>query len=497
MSKTASLLSSQLLVRNVIWNLLGAGLPLLVALWAIPRLINGMGTERYGLLTIIWMGVSYFSLFDLGIGRALTKLVAEYLGEGREEEHTSLAATGLKLMFALGIFAMILLALITPWLAHRVLNIPRNLLSEAVWSFWILSATLPFVISTSGQIGVLQAHQRFVHINSVRLLLGVTTFLGPALIMTVSPSLVATTTVLGGARVIAWIAYYYLSRPYINKQNIRTTFKNKKHVKKILTFGGWITVSNIISPLMTYFDRFVIGVLLTMTAVTYYTTPFDIVTRLWIIPEAIIGVLFPALTTALVYDPLRARKIFTIAARSLFLIMFPLLAFIILFAPEALTLWLGSEFANQSGPVLRWLTIGVFINCMARLPFISLQACGRPDLVAKANAIELIPYLLVLWLMIETFGITGAAATWTVRIIVDTIILYIFSIKKISYMRGVQIGAAIPTLGAVGLLSILVLPQDLILKVIVATIVLGIGGVLAVREVIELLSEKATTADAT
>ena len=57
--------------------------PVLIALAAIPLLIKGMGEERFGLLSIIWMGVGYFSLFDLGLGRALTKLIAERLGLSR------------------------------------------------------------------------------------------------------------------------------------------------------------------------------------------------------------------------------------------------------------------------------------------------------------------------------------------------------------------------------------------------------------------------------
>ena len=36
-------LSNRRLVHNIVWNLLGVSLPLLVALWAIPRLIEGLG----------------------------------------------------------------------------------------------------------------------------------------------------------------------------------------------------------------------------------------------------------------------------------------------------------------------------------------------------------------------------------------------------------------------------------------------------------------------
>jgi len=85
-SKQINLTSGRRLARNVLWNLLGTGAPLLVALFAIPLLIEGLGTERFGVLLIAWMVVGYFSLFDMGLGRALTKLVAEKLGKGTGDE---------------------------------------------------------------------------------------------------------------------------------------------------------------------------------------------------------------------------------------------------------------------------------------------------------------------------------------------------------------------------------------------------------------------------
>jgi O-antigen/teichoic acid export membrane protein len=81
-SKYLSLTSGRLLAKNTLWNLLGSGAPLLVAFFAIPKLIAGLGMARFGVLTLAWVVIGYFSLFDLGLGRALTKITSDKLGEG-------------------------------------------------------------------------------------------------------------------------------------------------------------------------------------------------------------------------------------------------------------------------------------------------------------------------------------------------------------------------------------------------------------------------------
>ncbi len=67
--KQANLTGSRRLARNVLWNLLGTGAPLLMALVAIPMLIEGLGTARFGVLTLAWTVVGYFSLVSLELGR--------------------------------------------------------------------------------------------------------------------------------------------------------------------------------------------------------------------------------------------------------------------------------------------------------------------------------------------------------------------------------------------------------------------------------------------
>jgi len=46
------LMHGRLLARNVIWNLIGNGAPMIVAVFCIPILIRGLGTDRFGVLAL-------------------------------------------------------------------------------------------------------------------------------------------------------------------------------------------------------------------------------------------------------------------------------------------------------------------------------------------------------------------------------------------------------------------------------------------------------------
>ena len=177
------------LARNTALNLLGYCAPLVVAIFAIPLLIRGLGTDRFGVLTLAWVLIGYLGLFDLGLSRALTKLVAEKLGAGQEQEIPSLIWTGLFLMFMLGVVVTIVVILVLPWVVQDVLNIPQVLQAETLKAFYLLTIFVPVVITSVGLRGILEAYQRFDFTNAVRMPLGIYTFLAPLLVLPFSKNL--------------------------------------------------------------------------------------------------------------------------------------------------------------------------------------------------------------------------------------------------------------------------------------------------------------------
>ncbi|MBI1787575.1 MAG: oligosaccharide flippase family protein [Acidobacteria bacterium] len=197
-----------------------------------------------------------------------------------------------------------------------------------------------------------------------------------------------------------------------------------KSAGPLLRFGGWITVSNLLSPLMVSLDRFLIAALLSVAAVAFYATPYELVTRLQLLPASVAGALFPALSEWLGRDAVEARRLYRRALAWVFLLLGPAALLAMGLARPALDFWLGAEFAARSTGVVRILAAGVWINALAYLPSAWLQAAGRPDLTAKLHLLELPLYLAAAWWLIETRGIEGAAWAWTLRVTLDAGLLF-------------------------------------------------------------------------
>ncbi|MCO4883473.1 MATE family efflux transporter, partial [Paraburkholderia caribensis] len=211
------------------------------------------------LLTIAWMVVGYFNLFDLGLGRALTKLVADRIGAGHAKEVPQLVSTGLVLMIALGIVGAISVAIATPALV-TILKVPGQYIDETRISFYLLALSIPSVILTTGLRGVLEAFQRFDITNALRTPLGLWTFGGPLCVLPVSNRLdwIVSSLLLG--RVISASVHWYCTARQLGGRMIASV-PDRRLCKQLLSFGGWMTVSNVVSPLMVYMDRFFIGAL--------------------------------------------------------------------------------------------------------------------------------------------------------------------------------------------------------------------------------------------
>ena len=411
------------LVRHTVFNLIGLGAPLLVAVGTIPVLIHELGPARFGLLTLIWAVVSYFGLFDLGLGRALTQQLAVVFANNEHKKVGPLVATATVLMAVLGVMAGGLMFGAASWGVGLIHEVPDR--QEAVNAVYAMAVAMPFVVLTSGFRGILEARQAFGIINLIRLPMGLFTFLGPLAVVLYaqSPRLDYIAWVLVVGRVIACVIHAYYAWRLLPKERSALVWQIDL-LKPLCISGGWLTVSNIVSPFMGYIDRFVIGAIVSASAVAYYTTPQELVTKLWIIPGALTAVLFPAFAVQLAKRDQQTLTLFRSAVHWLFLVLFPITMVLTLFAHELLTVWINSNFADQSAIFLQIFSIGVLINCLAHVPFTLIQSAGAARLTASVHLMELPLFMGALWWLTTTYGALGAVVAWLLRMVLDTFLMF-------------------------------------------------------------------------
>jgi O-antigen/teichoic acid export membrane protein len=320
---------------------------------------------------------------------------------------------------------------------NHALKIPTEIHGETIATFYLLSLSVPIIISTSGLRGVLEAYQRFDLTTYVRIPMGIMTFAGPLLVLPFTQSVFWITAVLVIARFLAWLAHIWLCFKVVPTLK-GTSHLNKELVKPLMRFGGWMTVSNIISPLMVSADRFIIGSMVSVRAVSYYSTPWEVVTKFLLIPASIVGVLFPAFSTTFSQDQSRTHELYNRSIKYVFLILLPVTLLTILLAKPGMALWLGVNFAENSYRVMQILSVGIFFNGMAYLPFGLIQGIGRPDVTAKLHLLEIVFYFPCIFVLVKWWGIAGAAMAWSLRAGLDAILLYWVTIRLLKKNNSVS-----------------------------------------------------------
>jgi O-antigen/teichoic acid export membrane protein len=426
--------ASDTLARNALLNFAGQAIPLLVGLISIPIFVRSIGTERFGLLSLAWVILGYFSIFDLGLGRSTTKFIAEALGKSEDHKIPQILWSAVIMQTILGTIGGVVLVCITPVLIEHILKIPLHLMAEAKLMFQMLSLGIPIVLVSASFSGSLEAKQRFGLLNAVRIPSSITAYLLPLVGVYFGLRLPGFVILILIARTGTLLALIMLSIRVF--PSIKRGSKSLAYLPRLFAFGGWLTVSNVISPILVYLDRFMIASLVSMAAVAYYTAPYEAVSRLVIFPVSLTMSLFPAFST------LKGRgshemivKIFFRSLKYELLALGPVVLILILFAGKILQAWLGSDFAVESKIALQILALGVLVNSLAFIPFALIQGVGRPDLTAKFHLIEFVLYLGIAFIFISRWKIIGAAVAFTLRASIDAIFLFIAAFKICRFTR--------------------------------------------------------------
>ena len=153
--------TKSIIAKNTLWNLISRVILLPIGILAIPALVRGMGTERFGLFSLCWTILGYFTILDLGLGQTTTKYVTSSLSTNDTRDVYKVIGTTSGILLAFGILLGIAIAIVSPWLIINFLKAPDQLIFEGIQMLRLLAIAIPFIFLSNSLRGALEAKQRF------------------------------------------------------------------------------------------------------------------------------------------------------------------------------------------------------------------------------------------------------------------------------------------------------------------------------------------------
>jgi len=404
--------------RNTIHNLGGTLIPIVVSLATTPAYLHLIGLAGYGALSVVWMVLVFFTVFDPGLSRATAYEIAR---RGDQPRGGQVLWTALALNASFGIAGGALLLCIAQPVFTEFVKMPTPYRPALAASLPWLAAAVPLGTITAVLNGALQGRQKFALINMVNSGCGVA--------LQIVPLGVAWGFGAGLAPIIASAVLVRLATALVLLGFVVTHCGTGRprgarlgEVKTLFAYGSWISISSLIVPFLMMLDKLLIASWLGVADVTIYALPDSLTRRLSIVPSALVQSLFPRFAAGA--SGAAPRALLETSFVVLLAILAPVTVAGIVFMHVFFRLWLGAEVANKSGAIGEILLVAIFVNSLAYLPSAFLQAAGRPSLTAKFHLLEIIPHILFLLLGLRCGGLLGVACAMLAITLIDASLLF-------------------------------------------------------------------------
>lgn len=401
--------------RNTALNLIGTLSPVAVMLVTVPLLINALGEARFGVLSLVWVLTGYVLFFDFGVGQAINYELAK-LKDAPSHERAQLFWLALCLVLAFALLgAPLLYGLAYAAFVHFI-DMPATVRAEAVSVMPWIALSLPLSIFNGFFVGTLAGCDRFGLLNASRAIGQVVVsvsqvfaalFIGATLDVVIPAAMIGT-----GLSVALLGVFAFRSVP----AGWRPRLAGMTDAKRVLGYGGWVSVGSFARQVIVNSDRFFIGWLTGAQAVGLYSVVINLARRLNTVPLSLVEALFPAVASR---DGKEQQALMRKGIRIQAALCLLVAGGMAIAVEPFLWLWLGADFANRAAPLAQLIAVSTFIVGMNGLAIALVRATGDPRFTALVLISQIPPFFIGLYFGSVWYGVIGVALVNILRALFD------------------------------------------------------------------------------
>jgi O-antigen/teichoic acid export membrane protein len=416
--------SKSSVVRNVVTNwgayVISMGVNFLLS----PYVVRHLGNVGYGVWTLILSLTGYLGLLDLGVRGAVTRYVAKFHSEANHKRSSEVASSAAVIFGAAGLIA-IFVSFVCAFGVIGHMHIPPAYLTagRAVLILMGLSVATSLINGVFG--GILVGLQRFDLTNGIEVSINLLRAASIVLALHFGSGIVTLACLQLAFTLARWATNVALTRHYYPELRIRLAAADRAGIKLIFSFSVFSFLMHVSASLIYASDNVVIGAYLPVTFVTFYVIGGNLVEYARTLVSGISQALTPlASSTETRGDPKQLQKLVLTSSRWASMVILPVTCTFLLRGRSFIGLWMGWNYAELSGQVLRVLAITLMFwgaNCAIAGIFLGLSK-HKP--IVPAMIFEGICNLALSIFLVKRMGIIGVAWGTAVPSLVTNLIFW-------------------------------------------------------------------------
>ncbi len=441
-------------------DLVGYFFLILAQFFVTPIFLGMTSASLYGFWLVILSVFAYFGLADLGIGMALTRLIAANWGDKEGEAGINgLVSTAFCFFLILA-----LCLLVISWGCSRYipvwLHVPGNESAAVLQAYMIAvvgaAIALPLNVFNSVVVGV----QKMAVSNMIRMLISLLAIGLSVILLYSGYGLVSLAIGSFFQFVVIGLLNVFMAYKFVPSLALGIFKVNRCDFKRLFSYGGWFQLGKFANTVISSTDSIVIGFLMGTVFVSHYMLSFKLIGVVGIsIASKLASAVFPAISQMFKNNQRdKLQQVFRVLSHYGLRIGIAGALGIMVINERFVALWVGQDI--YAGNLLTAIFVAwLFVDSLNRGVCSMIHASGEIKGWAVASLYEAVANIVFSIIFIMWFGLIGAALGTLLTRTAMTIYVYCWLFRKLdiswkSFLLQGYLSSGIKSLLAAGVIIV-------------------------------------------
>ena len=418
-------------MTGLVSNWMAFAVSVVVSFFLSPFVVHRLGNIAYGVWILANSSIAYMALLDLGMRGSVTHFVAKHQARGEDLEASRAVSVALAFRTMISL-VVIVASLVLAAFASKIFHIPSGMRTAAEWAIVLSGFNLSFGLIVGVFAGVLTALQRFTLTNGIAIAQTLIGTVGTVWILGAGYGIISLATMQLAVAFTLGVATIIICRRVYPNLRLGIRFLDRSMLPELWRYSFYLFVITASSQLIYYTDNLVVGAFLSAEAVTLYAIGGRFIDYLGQLGASFAQTFMPVASNLAANDQHhQLRRLLIQGTRAVLFVSLPIGGALFFRSSTFIGLWMGPQYAQPSGHILRILLLSSLALAGNRVGGNIVFGLGKHKPFAIWQACEGVANLTLSIYLVRKIGIDGVAWGTVLPSLVSQLVLWPLYLSKL------------------------------------------------------------------